>query len=84
MALAGGNQAEEDRGGAAAVVAPGEEPILPAHCDPPQRVLGGVVVDGQFAVGGVHAQGFPLVQRVRDGLAHGALGQDGSAAGGLL
>jgi len=39
--------------------------------------LRGVVVDVQFAVGGVHVQRLPLIHRVRDGLARRAFGKNG-------
>jgi hypothetical protein len=46
MALAGRDDAEEDRGGAPAVVAAGEQPVLAADGDAAQGVLGGVVRRG--------------------------------------
>lgn len=82
--LAGGDEVEEYRGSDAAVVGAAEEPVLVADGDAPQGVLGGVVVNRQIAVAGVHVVGVPLIQRVGDGLAHRALGQDRSATLGLL
>jgi hypothetical protein len=60
--------------GIPAVVGAAEQPVLPPDGYPAQSVLGGVVVDGQVAVGGVNAEGLPLIQRIGDRLAHRALG----------
>lgn len=56
MPLTGGDETEQDGGGAAAVVRAAEEPVLAAEGHAAQSVLGGVVVDGQVAVGGVQAK----------------------------
>ncbi len=67
--LAGGDQAEEDRGGRPAGIGSAEEPVFSSHSDSPQGVLTGVVIDGQVAVADVDAQGVVLVQGVGDRLA---------------
>lgn len=76
VALAGGDEAEEDGRGVTAVVGAAEEPVLPSDRDPSQGVLGGIVIDGQVAVGHVNGEGVPLVEDVGDGLAHGAFRED--------
>jgi len=83
VALTRGDEGKQGRGGMAAVVAATEDPIFPSQRHPPQRVLAGVVVDRQVAVGGVDAQGVPLVEGVGDRLTHRALGQHRPAAGCL-
>ena len=83
MTLAGGDEAEEDRGGVATVFGSQERPVAAAHGNAAQGAFGGVVVDGQIAVCGVDAQRVPLVEGVGDGRAHGTLGQHRSALGRL-
>jgi hypothetical protein len=66
--LGRGDQTVEDRVPAAALVAGGEEPVLPADGDPAQRSLGGVVVDCEVAVLGVAPQGLPPEPSIAEGL----------------
>ena len=84
VTAAGGDQAEEDSGCAAAVVAAGEQPVLAAYRDRADGVFGGVVVDVQIAIGDVDRKGGPLVQRVRDGLAHCKRRSNSVALGGAI
>ena len=76
LSPAAGDEAAEDRCGATSPVAAGKQPVLSAQHDGPNRVLGRVVVDVQVAVVAVTRQRRPVVQRVADGLADRALGQD--------
>jgi len=66
--LARGDEAGQHCRRPSAVVATKEEPVLPSHRDPTQAALGAVVVDLQIAVFAVADQGFPVRQRVGDGL----------------
>ena len=54
--FAGRDKAAQHGRGFAAVIAPEEGPVVAAHCKPSQRAFGGIVVDGQIAVGAVASQ----------------------------
>lgn len=62
VALAGRDQAGQDRRRGPAAIGAAEQPVFPADRHPPQGVLAGIVVDGQIAIGGIDAQGVPLVE----------------------
>jgi len=76
VAPGAGNEAEVDGGGVSTAVGAEEQPVLAAQGDGAHGLFGRVVVDVEAGVGGVAAKGIPVAQRVVDGAAHGALGQD--------
>ena len=71
--LAGLHQRTQDGGAVRRGFAPGEEPVLAAQHDRPERLLRPVVVDLEPAVLGVARQGGPVAQRVADGCTERAL-----------
>src|SRR5258708_4698525 len=58
-----------------AVVTAEEGPVVPAHCEAPQRTFGRIVVYRQVAVCAVTSQRRPVLQRVSDSLSGLALRQ---------
>ena len=66
VAFGASDQAEEDRGGAAAGVASGEKPVMTANRDRANVTFTGAVVDRQHAVLDVAIQRGPVRQRVVD------------------
>ena len=72
----GADDAEEGRGGLAAVLAPSEEPVLPADRNAAQRPFAAVVVDLKATVLCESAQGRFQLDRVHHRLADRALRKD--------
>ena len=79
MAFAGGYQSKEHGGGMAAGVGAQEGPVVATDGDASQGAFSDIVVDAQFAVGGVDAESFPLIDGVGDRLADRAFWDDVSA-----
>ena len=75
--LAAGEQGNEDRVDAGALVAAEEEPVLAAEDLAAQVLLGDVVVERQPAVVEESAEGGALVAGVAEGAGDGCLVQDG-------
>lgn len=62
----GPDQGVDDGGALAALVGTGEEPVLAADGERPDRALGGVVVDLQIAAVGIAGERGPARQAVAD------------------
>ena len=75
LALAGCDQAGQDGSGSSAVVAAVEEPVVAAHHDMAEAVLGAVVVDLHIPVFAVAHHRVPVLQGVVDGVSDCAFGQ---------
>ena len=81
VAFGAGDEAEVDGGGVSAPVGAEEEPVFASECDGADCLFGGVVVDGEVAVGRVSVERVPVAERVVGGLADGAFGQHVALAG---
>lgn len=67
---AGSQQGHDHRGGPATGLTAQEQPVLPSHRDAADGAFRRVVVDGQFAVGGVDREAFAVAQDEIPGLLH--------------
>ena len=75
VAFARADDAEVNRGGAAAGVAAGKKPVVGADLDRANVALAGAVVDRQFAIVAIAMERPPVRQRIMDRLADRILGQ---------